>query len=81
MLTSRVRRVTTVKSYGTEIIEETEELNPGVPYEPLRMTERSLTTVRGNESIGYDIERRVFKRDANGRFVLSKTETEHRSRR
>jgi hypothetical protein len=81
MLTRRVRRVTTARSYGAEIIEETEEVNPVALHEPLQMTRRSLTTVRGNESIGYDFERRVFNRDTNGRLVLSMTETEHRSRR
>ena len=80
VLTRRIRRVTTATSYGTDTVEETEELNPGAPSEPLRLTQRSLTTVRGSESTGYDIERRVFRRDINERFVLVITETEHRSR-
>jgi hypothetical protein len=60
-------------------VEETEELNPGAPNEPLRLILRGLTTLRGSESTGDDIERRVFKRDMNERFVLVLTETEHRS--
>jgi hypothetical protein len=81
VLTRRIRRVTTARSYGIDTVEETEELNPGAPREPLRLIQRSLTTMRGSESTGYDIERRVFRRDTNQRFVLVLTETEHRSPR
>jgi hypothetical protein len=81
VLTRRIRRVTTARSDGTDTVEATEELNPVAPNEPLRLILRSLTTVRGSESTGCDIERRVFKRDTNERFVLVLTETEHRSPR
>lgn len=79
VLSRRVRRVTTARSDGSDIVEEIEELNLGVPYEPLRLTVRSETSVRGDERTGHDIERHVFKRDTNGRFVLVLSETEHRS--
>ena len=45
-LNRRVRRVTTVSQEGSQSVEETEERNPGSPSEPLRVVERSSTTVR-----------------------------------
>jgi len=79
-LKRRVRRVTTVTQYGSQTVEETEERNPAAPSEPLRVTQRSVTTVRGSESDAYVSERHVFERDANGRFVPVLTQTE-RTRR
>ena len=50
-LNRRVRRVTTVPD-GSQTVEETEERNPGSPSEPLRVVQRSVTTVckSGNNS-------------------------------
>jgi hypothetical protein len=76
----RVRRVTTVTESGTQTIEEIEERNPGSPSEPLRLVQRTVTTVRrsGNDS---DVsERQVFEPDANGRLVLVRKQSEQTSR-
>ena len=69
-LTRRVSRVTTVRQEGRHTIEETEERNPASPSEPLRVVQRSVTTVRkiGNDS--YVSERHIFEPDGNGRLVL-----------
>jgi hypothetical protein len=79
-LNRRVRRVTTVLQDETQTVEETEERNPGAPSEPLRVVERSLTTVRRSGSDASVSERHVFRRDANGRFVPFQTQTERTSR-
>jgi hypothetical protein len=75
-LNRRVRRVTTETRDGSQTVEETEERNPGSPSEPMRVVQRSLTTVRGSGSDSYVSERYVFERDVNGRFVLVRTQTE-----
>jgi hypothetical protein len=79
-LNRRVRRVTTVLQDETQTVEETEERNPGSPSEPLRVVQRSLTTVRRSGSDSYVSERHVFQRDANGRLVPFLTQTERTSR-
>jgi hypothetical protein len=79
-LNRRVRRVTTVTQDGTQTVEETEERNSGSPSEPLRVVQRSLTTVRKSGDDSYVSERHVYKRDVNGRFVPVLTETERTSR-
>jgi hypothetical protein len=79
-LNRRVRRVTTETGDGSQTVEETEERNPGSPSEPLRVVQRSLTTVRRSGSDSYVSERHVFERDLNGRFVLVRTQTERPSR-
>ena len=79
-LNRRIRRVTTVIQDETRTIEETEERNPGSPSEPLRVVQRSVTTVRRSGSDSYVSERHVFERDANGRLVPSLTQTERTSR-
>jgi hypothetical protein len=79
-LKRRVRRVTTVIQDETRTVEETEERNPGSPSEPLRVVQRSVTTVRRSGSDSYVSERHVFERDANGRFVPSLTQSERTSR-
>jgi hypothetical protein len=68
-LNRRVRRVTTVTQDGSQTFEETEERNLGSPGEPVRVVQRSLTTVRRSGSDSYVSERQVFERDANGRLV------------
>jgi hypothetical protein len=71
-LNRRVRRVTTVTEDGSQIVEETEERNPGSPSEPLRIVQRSVTTLRrsGSGSDSYVSERQIFEPDGNGRLVL-----------
>ena len=70
MLSQRVTRVTRVMSYGTETVEETEERNPAAPSEPLRVVQRSVTTLRRSGTDSYVSERQVFEADGNGRLVL-----------
>jgi hypothetical protein len=75
-LNRRVSRVTTVTRDGTRTVEETEERNPGSPGDPLRLVERSLTTVRRTGGDSYVSDRHVYRRDLNGRFVPVLTQTE-----
>ena len=79
-LTRRVRRVTTETQDGSKTVEETEERNPASPSEPLRIVERSVTTVRRSGSDSYLSERQVFQPDGNGRLVLVSEEREQTSR-
>jgi hypothetical protein len=76
----RVRRVTTVTRDGSQTVEETEERSPVSPTEPLRVIQRTLTTVRRSGSDSYVSERHVFERDVNGRLVPVLTQTERTSR-
>ena len=66
--------MTTVTSYGSQTVEETAERNPVAPSEPLRVVQRSVTTVRRSGTNSYVSEQQVFERDANGRLVLVHTE-------
>jgi hypothetical protein len=79
-LNRRVTRVTTVVQDGSETVEETEERILGSPSQPLRVVQRSVTTVRRSGSDSYVSERHVWERDANGRFVPVLTHTERTSR-
>ena len=79
-LKRRVRRVTTETQDGTQSIEETEERNPGSPSEPLRVVQRTVTTVRRSGSDSYMSEQQVFEPDGNGRFVLVRRQREQASR-
>jgi len=75
-LNRRVRRVTTVTLDGSQIVEETEERNPASPSEPLRVVQRSVTTVRSSGAASYVSERQVFELDVNGRLVLVRKQSE-----
>lgn len=79
-LKRRVHRVTTLTQDGSQTVEETEERNPGLPAEPLRVVQRSVTTLRGSGSDSYVSERRVFEPDGNGRLVLVSKQSEQTSR-
>jgi hypothetical protein len=79
-LNRRVRRVTTVTDDGSQTVEETEERNPGSPSEPLRVIQRSVTTVRKSGNDSYVSERQIFEPDGNGRFVLVSKQAESASR-
>lgn len=74
-LSQRVNRVTTVTDDGSETVEEIAELNPAAPSEPLRVAQRSVTTVRRSGTGSYVTERQVFERDGNGRLVLVQKQT------
>ena len=79
-LTQRVNRVTTVTEDRTQTIEETEERNPVSPSEPMRIVQRSLTTVRRSGTDSYVTEQQVFQPDGNGRLVLVRKQSEQTSR-
>jgi hypothetical protein len=79
-LKRRVRRVTTATPDGSQTVEETEERNPGSPSEPVRVVQRSLTTVRKSGRDSYVSERQVWERDVNGRLVPVATQTERTPR-
>jgi hypothetical protein len=78
----RVSRVTTVTQDGSQTIEETEERNHASPSEPLRIVQRSVTTLRrsGSGSDSYVSERQIFEPDGNGRLVLVRKQREQTSR-
>ena len=79
-LNQRVRRVTTVTQDGSQTVEETEERNPVAPSEPLRVVQRSVTTVRKSGDDSYVSERQVFEPDGNGRLVLVRKQSEQAAR-
>ena len=79
-LSQRVQRVTTVTDDGSQTVEETAEPNPVAPSDPMRIVQRSLTTVRRSGSDSYVTEQQVFERDGNGRLVLVRKQTESASR-
>ena len=79
-LSQRVQRVTTVTDDGSQTVEETAEPNPVAPAEPMRIVQRSLTTVRRSGSDSYVTERQFFELDGNNRLVLVRKQTESASR-
>ena len=79
-LSQRVQRVTTVTDDGSQTVEETAEPNRVAPADPMRIVQRSLTTVRRSGSDSFVTERQVFEPDGNGRLVLVRKQTEHTSR-
>jgi hypothetical protein len=79
-LNRRVRRVTNVTQDGSQTVEETAERNPVAPSEPLRVVQRSVTTLRRSGTDSYVSERQVFERDGNGRLVRVRKQSEQTSR-
>jgi hypothetical protein len=79
-LSQRVERVTTVTDDGSQTVEETAEPNPVAPADPMRIVQRSLTTVRRSGNGSFVIEQQVFERDGNGRLVLVRKQTSQTSR-
>ncbi len=79
-LSQRVQRVTTVTDDGSQTVEETAEPNPVAASDPIRIVQRSVTTVRRSGNDSYVTERQVFEPDGNGRLVLVRKQTEHTSR-
>ena len=69
-LKRRVRRVTAVAQDGSQTVEEIEERNAALPGEPLRLVQRSVTTLRKSGEDSYVSEQKVFEPDGNGRLVL-----------
>jgi len=76
-LQQRVRRSTTVGADGgRSTIEEIEARDFVAPSDPIRVTRRTVITVR-NAGPGRQVtERQMFERDVNGRMVLVTSDTE-----
>jgi hypothetical protein len=79
-LSQRIQRVTTVTDDGSQTVEETKEANRVAPGDPMRIIQRSLTTVRRNGSDSSVTERQIFEPDGNGRLVLVRKQSERTSR-
>jgi len=78
-LSQRVHRTTTATADGgSYTVEEIESRNPAAPGDPMRLTSRTVTTVRQIGSGRWVTERQVFERDVNGRLQLVVNETEDR---
>ena len=75
-LKERVHRVTTLTRDGSQTVEETEERSPGFPSGPLRIVQRTVTTLRRSGSDSYVSEQQVFRPDGNGRLVLVAKQSE-----
>jgi hypothetical protein len=80
-LSVRVSRVTTETHDWSRTVEETSERNQISPSEPLRLVQRTVTTVRRRGTDAYISERQVSERDASGRLVLVRQNTEDTPRR
>ena len=79
-LTERVRRVTRITSYGSEIIEEKEARSPVALSEPVRVVRRTVTTVR-KRGEAYESETEIFEPDGNGRLISVRKGVERTSGR
>ena len=76
-LQQRVRRSTTVTADGSRsTVEEIEARDPVAPNDPMRVTRRTVVTVRTVGSDRRVTERQMFERDVNGRMVLVASDTE-----
>ena len=74
-LNERIRVSTTIATDGTrETIEEVEGRNPQAAGDPMRVRQRTVTTVRPLGGDRSAVERQTFDLDANGRLVLTATE-------
>ena len=76
-LRQRVSRSTTATADGGQsTVEEIEERNPMAPNDPMRVTRRTVVTVRNTGRGGWVTERQMFERDQNGRMFLVTKDTE-----
>ena len=76
-LSQRVHRTTTATADGGRYtVEEVEGRSRSAPNDPMRVTRRTVTTVRQIAVDRRVTERQVFERDVNGqlRLVISDTE-------
>lgn len=74
-LNQRVRNTTTATADGgQQTIREVEERNPVAPNAPMRVTTRTIDTVRQVGPNQWEVQRQVFALDGNGRLVPILTE-------
>jgi len=75
-LSHRVRRTTMADGAGgSQTIEEFEERVPGSPSDPMRVSQRSVDTVRQLAPDRWQTERLLYQRDVNGRMALTVMES------
>jgi hypothetical protein len=80
-LSQRIRRTTTATADGGRYtVEEVESRSPVAPSDPMRVTHRTVTTVRQVGTGRWVTERQVFERDVNGQLRLIFNDTEESSR-
>ena len=78
-LGQRIQRTTSATPDGSrQTVEEVEERNSVAPNQPMRVTRRTVTTVRQTGSGRTVTEREFFERELNGSIRLVRTETEER---
>lgn len=65
---------------GRTTIEEVEAPNPAAPGDPMRVTRRTVITVRSAGADRWVSDREVFERDVDGRMVSVLKESEQRTR-
>ncbi len=74
-LRERVRTITTPVAGGDEVAEDIEARPAGAPNEPMRLTRRTVETVRRADRGRVETVTEVFELDANSRLVLIARET------
>jgi hypothetical protein len=78
-LSQRVHRTTTATADGgRHTVEEMESRSQSSPNDPMRVTRRTVTTVRQIAADRRVTERQVFERDVNGQLRLVINDTEER---
>jgi hypothetical protein len=76
-LSQRVQRTTTATADGGRYtVEDVESRSRVAPSDPMRVTGRTVTTVRPVGTGRWVTERQVFERDLNGQMRLVSNETE-----
>jgi hypothetical protein len=79
-LSERVRTSTTVTpDGGRSTVEEVEARNPVAAGDPMRVRQRTVSTLRKIGPDRWVTERQVFELDVNGRLVPTVTETQETS--
>jgi hypothetical protein len=73
-LEQRVRLTTANSAAGQQTIREVESRNPGAPRDRLRVTERTIETLRRVGPDRWEVQRDVFALDGNGRLAPVRTE-------
>jgi len=76
-LSNRIRTSTMETAGGRTTIEEVEAPNPAAPGDPMRVTRRTVITVRSDGADRWVSEREVFERDVDGRMVTVLKESGH----
>jgi hypothetical protein len=73
-LNQRVRVITETSAAGQQTIREVEARSPGAPGDRLRITERTIETLRRVGPDRWEVQREVFALDGNGRLTPVRSE-------